>query len=295
MNCIHPSCPMGASGLSWSAVLDHPSVHARAADKLKILPLLSLLKGLGGNVLAVPTDVARTAAFSRVLKACPCLYSQVDVRVTAKAVVHLCEITLNSRIDSKNVYQAFQIQHPGVSSKQFLIAPAVSGAGGGDIMEAFCSEVLSNHGLPPFEIGADKWPKWASESHISLNSGKMTSLKLYGDILIPCAPHNILISVKSEAARERFVVSGNRLESVGFGFFSDASEFWTSSRMNLLRRWGFVAVYMPPSTLTKIEARLKLNKLSDSAVNINGRPLYRSLEEFGDDMRRIAGKLSTAL
>lgn len=159
-------------------------------------------------------------------------------------------------------------------------------------MEALCSEVLTNHGVPHMEVGHDGWPAWVSNSHVSLNGGKLKDLKLYGDILVPAAPHNILISVKSEAARERFVVSGNRLESVGFGFFNDASEFWTTSRMNLLKRWGFSAVYMPKKTLDEIQHHLIEKGTTTHAININGRPLYRDLIQFGDDIASVAGKMS---
>jgi hypothetical protein len=159
-------------------------------------------------------------------------------------------------------------------------------------MEALCSEVLTNHGIPHMAKTASGWPVWDSSSHVSLNTGKMRRLKLYGDILVPCAPHNLLISVKSEKARERFVVSGNRLESVGFGFFDDPSEFWTSSRMNLLKRWGFVAIYMPTDTLAAINAHLAAKRTTSHATNINGEPLYRDLAEFGPHIAKVAGKIS---
>src|SRR5699024_702735 len=109
------------------------------------------------------------------------------------------------------------------------------------------------------------------------------------------APHNILISVKSEAARERFVVSGNRLESVGFGFFNDAREFWTTNRMNLYKRWGFSAIYMPTDTLNALKDHLDREGTTKHSVNINGRDLFRDLATFGDDMARYAGKLSLGI
>jgi hypothetical protein len=113
--------------------------------------------------------------------------------------------------------------------------------------------------------------------------------------LIPAAPHNILISVKSVKARERFLVSGNRLESVGFGFFNQPSEFWSISRMKLFKRWGFVAVYMPQATLTSVSAFLHANGRTDYAININGKPLYRPLSDFTTDMRHVAGRVTLAL
>jgi hypothetical protein len=85
------------------------------------------------------------------------------------------------------------------------------------------------------------------------------------------------------------------LESVGFGFFTQPEEFWTSTRMNLLKRWGFLAIYMPTSTLKLIEAHLSGTGTSSDAININGRPLFRSLSAFGTEMHSVAGKLSIRL
>jgi hypothetical protein len=61
--------------------------------------------------------------------------------------------------------------------------------------------------------------------HILLNEGPMQSLQALGDILIPCAPTNLVISVKSEVARERLLYSANSIEGVGFGFFKEPEEF----------------------------------------------------------------------
>lgn len=220
------------------------------------------------------------------------------MKVSARGVVHLCEVTLNARIDSSNVYDAFQVQHPDLCRHplSYLYPPRVPGAGGGDIMEEFCAEVLENHGIPHMEYDQiEERPVWQSRSYVSLNRKPMHELKLYGDLLIPSAPHNLLISVKSEAARERFVVSGNRLDSVGFGFFNDPSEFWTENRMNMLKRWGFIAIYMPDATLDAINAELIKRGTKQVAININGKALYRPITEFGSDMVRVAGRLTYEL
>lgn len=290
MRCFHPYCPMGGGLGDWQDVLGLPDLRIRKKDQLKLAAELAACGPISGRVALDPA-LTSTAAFRRLITACPCLYAQVDLRVSARGVVHLCEITLRARITSANVCDAFEIQHPS-RGPAFHFPPLAPGAGGGDIMEALCSEVLDNHGVRHMDCAADGWPTWTTCGHVSLNVGKLLPLKLYGDILVPCAPHNLLISVKSEAARERFVVSGNRLESVGFGFFSDPSEFWSRNRMTLLRRWGFVAVYMPANTLAAIESRLGT---LDEVVNINGRPLYRDLASFGNDIRRVAGRLSSDL
>lgn len=184
---------------SWEHVVASPEVGIRSGDQARILAALSTCLNLG-TLGHVDPPLLTTAAFQRVLQLCPCLFSQVPIRVTARAVAHLCEVTLGKRITSENVYDAFEIQHPRIAEQQFLYPPIEPGAGGGDIMETLCAEVLTNHGLPPMRLSEDGWPVWTAKSHLSLNSGKMSPLKLYGDILIPSAPHNVLVSVKSEAA-----------------------------------------------------------------------------------------------
>jgi hypothetical protein len=295
MRCLHPACPIGGGLTSWSDVVTLPETRVRPIDRPAVLSALASCGVLGVRASPIPPKVLKSACLKRILALCPCLYAQVQAPATAAAVVHLCEVTIGAKIDATNVYRAFQVQHPGMPGTPFLHAPVVNKVKGGDIMEALCSEVLANHGLPLKKVGADGWPEWTSKSHVSLNSGKLRVLKLYGDLLLPAAPHNVLVSVKSEAARERFVVSGNRLESVGFGFFKDAAEFWTTSRMNLLKRWGFIAVYMPEATLKRILTRLVKDGRESESVNINGRPLYRPLEDFGSDMYRIAGRVTIDL
>lgn len=287
---------MGNGAASWAEVISSDAANIKPAKRPEIEAHLAAYGPLA-NAIANPVAPAiiKTAAFQRILDLAPCLFAQIDEKVTAAGVVHLCEVTLNTTITSANVFNAFEVQHPTIPLVPFLFPPIQPGAAGGDIMEALCAEVLTNHGVPAMLVAADGWPIWTTPSHLSLNSGKMNPLKLYGDLLLPAAPHNLLISVKSEAARERFVVSGNRLESVGFGFFNDASEFWTTNRMNLLKRWGFIAVYMPQNTLQALTAHLVLKGTQQFAININGQPLYRPLEDFGSDMARVAGKLTIDL
>lgn len=291
MKCAHPYCPMGHGMATWTDVVTSPEAKIRSTDQAQYLLALAACGPLTSGPIVFPDGLLSGAQFQRLLAMCPCLYAQVPAKVSAKGVVHLCEITLQRPIVSSNVYQAFEVQHPRDGTPPYLFPPITPGASGGDIMETFCSEVLENHGVPHMKLDRDGWPQWSSKSHVSLNAGKMQALKLYGDILIPCAPHNLLVSVKSEAARERFVVSGNRLESVGFGFFNEPNEFWTTSRMNLLKRWGFSAIYMPDDTLRAINEHLAERGTSSNAININGRPLFRSLTAFGDDIERIAGQL----
>jgi len=162
-------------------------------------------------------------------------------------------------------------------------------------MEALCSEVLDNEGIPPMDLGVDGWPVWRMPGHISLNKGKMKSVKAFGDILIPVAPSNIIISVKSQAARERLLYSANMIEGVGFGFFDEPEEFWTKSRMNLFKRMGFTAIYLPDATYIELRDHIHQEELESFAVNINGKQLYRPLSQFGADMRAVVGKTSLEL
>jgi hypothetical protein len=249
------------------------------------------------------------SGLKRLLNACPCLFAQLDQKVTARGVVHLCELTLGKRIDSGSVYDAFVVQHPPLNATTgalhlfphagappgFRFPPVLPGAEPGSIMEELCSEVLSSHGVPHMDIDSSGWPVWDGRRHVNLNIGKFRRLKLFGDLLLPAAPNNILISVKTAKARERFVVSGNRLESVGFGFFDSVQEFSSQTRMRMLKRWGFTAVYMPDHTCGGVLAALASRSRSGDNVNINGTPLYRPLSKFGGDMAAIAGKVSLDL
>lgn len=290
MLCLHPWCSLGGGAKDWEAVLDHPAVNITGEPRNVILPVLADLGELGALALDFPTYAISPAALNRLMGACPCLYAQIPVRVTAEGVVHLCEVTLGEAVNSNNVSLAFDIQHPNKPESPYAFPPLEPGAGGGDIMEALCAATLLAAGVPRMQVAADGWPIWTSPSFVSLNRGKLLHLKMYGDFLIPCAPHNLFVSVKSEAARERLLLSGNRLESVGFGFFNDASEFWTASRIRLYKRWGFSAIYMPTETLAQLNQKLFDTGLMSAALNQNGKPLYRDLEAFGGEMCAIAGR-----
>jgi hypothetical protein len=144
-------------------------------------------------------------------------------------------------------------------------------------------------------LNAQKWPVWEMPGHVLLNEGKMSSLKALGDILVPCAPTNLIISVKSEVARERLLYSANSIEGIGFGFFKEPQEFWTRSRMTLYKRMGFTAIYMPDGTHADVMAKVGLDGTTKHAVNINGTDLYRPLSSFGEDMKQVVGRSSALL
>jgi hypothetical protein len=218
------------------------------------------------------------------------LFNQIERPASAEAIVHLCEVSLGKDITSANVYDAFLVQYPG--KQNFKFSPLQGSAIGGTVMEMLCSEVLQNEQIPRMSLNEDGWPHWEAPGHMLLNQGKMRDLQALGDILIPCAPTNLLISVKTEAARERLLYSANSIEGIGFGFFKEPQEFWTRSRMLLFKRMGFTAIYLPDATHHAIFKKLTERKHELYAVNLNGTPLYRPLSIFGADMRRVVGRSS---
>lgn len=295
MDCLHPFCPMSApsNAPTWSSVVGQPEFKIKAGDRPGVAAFLDANFRNIGTWTSTPLfpSPLTLALLKRLLQYCPCLFTQIDASPTARAIVHLCELTLGARINSSNVHDAFLIQHPRAGTPSMTYPPRkAAGSIGGTIMEFLCSEVLASAGIPPMKLDAEKWPEWVMPGHVIMNEGKMQSLKAFGDILIPCAPTNLVISVKSEAARERLLYSSNSIEGVGFGFFNQPGEFWTTSRMALFKRMGFSAIYMPDATHTQVMARVTGEGREKHAVNINGADLYRPLTRFGADMKRVVGR-----
>lgn len=295
MRCLHPYCPMGGGAADWQDVLDHPDLRLQRRRKTAALSVLATDFAAPPSTPAVlrePPPVGM-AALKRLLQLCPCLFNQINIAATARGVVHFCELTLGQRISDANVHTAFLIQHPRAPA--FAPGPLKGCRSGGTVMEMLCSEVLSTAGIPAMEIGEDGWPAWKMPGHILLNEAKMSSLQALGDLLIPCAPTNLVISVKSEVARERLLYSANSIEGIGFGFFKEPDEFWTDSRMALYKRMGFTAIYMPNQTHEAIMTRVESVGSRRHATNINGNELYRPLTVFADDMLRVVGRSSALL
>lgn len=292
MNCLHPHCPMGTGLATWNDVVDHPGIYRRGLDRAALIATLSTLGPVG-----TPSGITITnrALRNRLLEWLPCLYTQLNEPTSAQSIVHLCEITLGARIVSSNVHDAYIIQNPSDTSRTFRINPLYFRGVPGDISESLCSEVLTNEGLPALDVDGLGWPVFNRLGHISLNRGKMREVKAFGDILIPCAPSNLIISIKTQAAKERLLYSANMIEGIGFGFFNDPSEFWTPSRMNLFKRMGFTAIYLPDLTQTAIAAELARKRIEVLATNVNGKALYRPISSFGREMFEIAGKHSLHL
>lgn len=296
MDCHHPFCTMRSSPGAWSDVVDLPSMKVRSADRGPLLARLnadfSQSPRNPPQPLGIPTSNGNL--LKRLLRHCPCLHNQIDVATTPRAIVHFCELTLGCRIDAKNVHDAFLIQHPS-KGPGFNPAPLKAAGDGGTIMEFLCSEVLRSADIPPMKLNEEKWPVWQMPGHVLLNEGKMNALRAFGDILVPCAPTNLVISVKSEVARERLLYSSNAIEGIGFGFFREPEEFWTESRMALYKRMGFSAIYMPDHTHQAVLGHISQTGTAKHAVNINGTDLYRPLSLFGNDMHRVVGRSSMLL
>lgn len=158
---------------------------------------------------------------------------------------------------------------------------------GGLVAEEICMQILEWSGYARLE---DHSGAYWGKSFASLSTGAFATLRLEGDILIPCAPRNLLVSVKSYEAKERLIVSGDGGDMIGFGFFRKSSEFNSEQRAVQYVRRGFLAIYMPYDTLVDLKPKAREKK------NAFGRLLYRSIEEdFCDDIRRVIGGTATDL
>lgn len=292
LRCLHPRCPMGQGAPDWEHVVDLPELRVRRGDRAALLASLNghFLRPPSNPLMLSPAPTANGALLRRLVQLCPCLSNQFDYPVSASAVVHLCELTLGHRIGPASVQAAFEVQHP--RNRNWRYPPnRVPEAGVGDISELLCSDLLSNEGVPQMDNSADDWPVWRVPGHILLNKGRMRDLKALGDILIPCAPTNLIVSVKTESARERLLYSANSIEGVGFGFFSQPEEFTSRRRIQLFKRMGFSALYLPDATLAAVAVALNARGAAlDDVQNIYGTHLYRGHSAFADDMRRVAGR-----
>lgn len=295
MLCLHPECPINPQEgpRDWKAAI----VDMERRGLFRGPGQRALVETALRNIAPLPTrfelDIPNGALRSRVLRTCPCLYAQVDARSGAKGVVHLAEVTMGAPVVQENVADAFLVQHPS-KGPAFLYAPRVRTGAAGSVSEEFCREVLTNAGLQRMRPVNGRL-EWTIPGFAELNRKPLNALSSFGDFLVPAAPSNVIISCKAVAARERLLNSGIRVDTVGFGFFDDPSEFRTIQRMNVLRRFGFTAIYMPNRTLVQLERAMATAGTTARAINVNGTPLFRPLSGFGDDMLRICGRSSLEL
>ena len=133
----------------------------------------------------------------------------------------------------------------------------VTGKTTGTITERLCELAIRS------EMGIDysKMPKdwqWLAD------------FSLYG------TPFNILVSVKSFKAKERLMASGSGAlltPTIAWTLIDDHTEFG-ENRTRAYVYAGFIAIYLPETTLERIDSRAR------KVLNINGRPLLRSVNDF---------------
>ena len=104
--------------------------------------------------------------------------------------------------------------------------------------------------------------------------------KWLGDYIMLGAPFNVVISVKSYKAKERLLVSGSGsllVPTIGWGLFDDPTEFKFERLKNYLYR-GFIAIYMPKSTLKLLDSDSK--KLENTHKEIFIRPIENLISDI---------------
>ena len=104
--------------------------------------------------------------------------------------------------------------------------------------------------------------------------------KWLGDYIMLGAPFNVVISVKSYKAKERLLVSGSGsllVPTIGWGLFDDPTEFKLERLKNYLYR-GFIAIYMPKSTLKLLDSGSK--KLENTHKEIFIRPIENLISDI---------------
>lgn len=107
-------------------------------------------------------------------------------------------------------------------------------------------------------------------------------VKWLGDYGLLGYPLNIIVSVKSFKAKERLLMSGTGSQlvpTIGFGLFDDSSEF-SVARLTSYRLRGFLAIYMPQSTLDQLPIH------SQEFLNWNSTVLLRPCQQLPLDLER---------
>lgn len=206
----------------------------------------------------------------------PCFLSTLKGRPLARQLVHEAERELREPVSTKNLNEVFETQL-SIANRRRGGGRQRGAAVAGAVSELIIREVLLAAGLVESQVLSDK-------AFITLGRGRAQGLQNYGDFLIPSLPFNLLISVKTVAARERLIASASGADSVGVGFFGRADEF-NPSRTRMYQRSGFVGIYLPPNVLLKVAQRF-----DGPPLNNNGTPFYRPNTELGKDMFRIAGR-----
>lgn len=126
-----------------------------------------------------------------------------------------------------------------------------------------------------------------------------SEVQSYGDFVLMCLPNNLWLSVKSNFARERLLASGYTTDIVGVGFFTDAGEFTSGSKIRNFQKVGFLAMYVPDIPVTDDQVANGTSTYSEIVsyydgkedelfpANINGKPFIRKLSEIGNDIGNL--------
>jgi len=161
-----------------------------------------------------------------------------------------------------------------------------------DAIVAHLQAVNAEHPIPAATTGniSERLCRYGLQAGITgPNSGAFEQMPDYwkwvGDFYLLGAPFNIIVSVKSFAARERLLASrsGNLLSpTVGWGLFNQPAEFSYDRLVSYAYR-GFAAIYAPTALIQALPANVM------AFTNINGNPLMRDLAALVADVQHMMG------
>lgn len=89
---------MGAvpTNWDWNSLVAAPEAKIAVSARPGVVAELSKYGSLSSIAPSNSPNIPK-AALQRILELCPCLYAQINLQVTARAVVHLCEVTPSRR------------------------------------------------------------------------------------------------------------------------------------------------------------------------------------------------------
>lgn len=134
--------------------------------------------------------------------------------------------------------------------------------------------------------------------NINFFRNSISAVQSYGDFVLMCLPNNLWLSVKSNFARERLLASGYTTDIIGVGFFTDAKEFTSQSKIRNFSKVGFLAMYVPDIPITDDQVTSGLSTYEEienyylhvginMPKNINGTEFIRKLSSIYDDVKLI--------
>jgi|SRR6202167_684042 hypothetical protein len=161
-----------------------------------------------------------------------------------------------------------------------------------DAIVAHLQAVNAEHPIPAATTGniSERLCRYGLQAAVAgPNGGAFEQMPDYwkwvGDFYLLGEPFNIIVSVKSFAARERLLASGsgNLLSpTVGWGLFNQPAEFGYERVFSYAYR-GFSAIYAPTALIQALPANVM------AFTNINGNPLMRDLATLVADVQHMMG------